>query len=278
MIRLRLYDPKRTKRDNVESIIEICTQIFNETLGENFFRDSNLKVAFCDSENRTSAYEEFCEQFFPLYLREGYSRTLSFVAQAFTNENDNIYGILVCLDAGPETDLWYQIILHEMCHIFCIMHEIGGENFEAKYSEDNIGGNLKSWNISIGYVVWREFIADYIASQFNPLIAPLTSAELRKAIRELDDGVNMDNPDRIQNISQVLCHIFLTPHIQGAEDEETIIQFLMKNRIFAKKARCETYRNLISLISKQLNHNPCWEISPAFIEKLGIAYALPIKQ
>ena len=46
MIRLRLYDPKRTKRDNVESIIEICTQIFNETLGENFFRDSNLKVAF----------------------------------------------------------------------------------------------------------------------------------------------------------------------------------------------------------------------------------------
>lgn len=276
MIRLRLYDSKRTKRDNIESIIEICKQIFNETLGENFFQGGNLKVAFCNFENRVSAYEEFCEQFFPLYLREGYSSTISFVAQAFTNESDNIYGILVCLDAGPESDLWYQIILHEMCHIFCIMHEIGGENFEAKYSKDNIGNNLKSWNISIGYAVWREFIADYIASQFNPLIAPLTSAELREAVRDLDNWVNMGNPDRSQNLSQLLCYIFLSPQIQGAEDEETIVQFLVKNRIFANKACCETYREFIALILKQLKHEPCWEISPAFIEKLGIAYTLSI--
>jgi len=117
MIHLKLYDSRCTKKEYIESVIEICKQIFNETLGQNFFKDNNLKVAFCNSENSAAVYEEFCKQFFPLYLGEGYSRT-TYTAQAFTNEIDGVYGILVCLDTGPESGEWYQIILHEMSHIF----------------------------------------------------------------------------------------------------------------------------------------------------------------
>lgn len=251
MIHLKLYDSRCTKKEYIESVIETCKQIFNETLGQNFFKDNNLKVAFCNSENSAAVYEEFCKQFFPLYLGEGYSRT-TYTAQAFTNEIDGVYGILVCLDTGPESGEWYQIILHEMSHIFCIIHEIDGENFSAKYSKNNMGGQPEYWNIYIGYAVWREFIADYIASQIHPLMRPPTLTKLREVVRELDKGINRDNPDRAQDVSQLLQYIFLYPKIRAATDTATIIQFLEKNRIFATKARCRDYQEIIALIFEQL--------------------------
>lgn len=277
MIRLRLYDSKRTKRDNVESIIESCTQIFNETLGEIFFRDDNLKVAFCDSENRTSAYEEFCGQFFPLYLGEGYSRTDPFAAQAFTNMDEGIYGVLVCLDTDCDSNEWYQIILHELSHIFCIAHEIDGESFQYKYSKRNLGDSSEYWYIHIGYQVWCEFIANYITYQLNPFTRPLMLKKLREVVRECDTNVTRNNPDKVQYLSQLLQYIFLSPKIRAAGDADTVICLLEKNRIFATKARCEKYEGMINLIFEQLRRDPCWKIDSEFIMLLGVSYFLVIQ-
>lgn len=274
MIHLKLYNSRCPKKEYIESVIEICKQILNETLGENFFKDNNLKVAFCNSKNGAAVYEEFCEQFFPLYLGEGYSSTTLFTAQAFTNEQDGIYGILVCLDTGPESDEWYQIILHEMSHIFCITHEIGGENFSTKYSEANMGSKPKYWNVNIGYAVWREFIADYIASRINPLMCPIALTELRETVRELDEGINKDNFHRTQDVSKLLWYIFLYPKCHAAMDVATIFRFLEKNRVFATKARSRLYQEIIALIFEQLQRESYWEISLQFIEKLGMAYLL----
>ena len=111
-------------------------QIFNRALGDGFFHDNNLKTAFCTAEDKTSVYESLCGQFFPLYLAKGYSRMDYFAAQAMTNVPNGIYGILVCLDTCDEGNDWHQIILHEMSHIFCISHEIGGKNFHNRYSKE----------------------------------------------------------------------------------------------------------------------------------------------
>ena len=71
-----------------------------------------LKVAFCASENQADVYSMFCEQFFPLWLTESYSRSNYFAAQAMANMPEGIYGILFCLDTYDEGDVWYQIVLH----------------------------------------------------------------------------------------------------------------------------------------------------------------------
>lgn len=105
----------------------------HDAFGLDFSKDDCLKVAFCTFENRAAVYEDFCTRFFPLYLAEGYSRDDFFTAQAFTNADTGIYGILICLDMEQEPSDWYQIILHEMSHLFCLTREIAGDNFTAKY-------------------------------------------------------------------------------------------------------------------------------------------------
>ena len=220
MIHSKQYDSGNTKKAFIESVIQIS--------GINMFQKDNLKTAFCDSETQPIVYEEFCGQFFPLYLGEGYSRTDPFAAQAFTNMDEGIYGVLVCLDTDCDSNEQYQIILHELSHIFCIAHEIDGENFQYKYSKSNLGDGPEYWHIHISYKVWCEFIANYIADQLNPFTQPLVLKRLREVVREYDTNVTRDNPDKVQYLSQLLQYIFLSPKIRMAGDADTAICFLEK--------------------------------------------------
>ena len=138
MLELNLDPFRQSKKEFIESVIETCKPIFDDAFGLNFSKDDCLKVAFCTFENRAAVYEDFCTHFFPLYLAEGYSREDFFTAQAFTNADTGIYGILICLDMEQEPSDWYQIILHEMSHLFCITREISRDNFNARYPKEKI--------------------------------------------------------------------------------------------------------------------------------------------
>lgn len=277
MTHLKQYDSQYTKKEFIESVIQTSMQIFNEVSGINMFQKDNLKMAFCDSETQAIVYEEFCGRFFPLYLGEGYSRTDPFSAQTFTNMEEGIYGVLICLDTDCDPDEWYQIILHELSHIFCIAHEIDGESFQYKYSKSNLGDGPEYWHIHIGYQLWCEFIANYIADQLNPFTRPLALKKLQKAVREYDRSVTRDDPDKVQCLSLLLHYIFLSPKIRAAGDAGTVIRILEENRIFATKARCEQYEGMINLIFEQLQRDPCWKIDPEFITLLGVSYLLVIQ-
>ena len=271
MIHFNFSESEQTEREYIKSVIETSKQDFNNALGRAFFKDDNLKVAFCNFEHRATIYEAFCQEFFPLYLADCYSRTDTFTAQAFTNIENGIYGIMICLGTDHVPREWYKIILHEMCHVFCIVYELGGDNFTDKYSKINMGDTPQHRNISAGYAIWREFIADYIAFHCNPWTHPPLT-DLRKAIRELDEEVNVSNPDSTRNCAQILTYIFLDPKVYTAKDDTAVFQFLEKNRIFATKERSGDYHRVISLIFEQLKRKDCWIIDPEFIEELGKTY------
>ena len=274
MLELNLDPFRQSKKEFIESVIETCKPIFDDAFGLDFPKDDCLKVAFCTFENRAAVYEDFCTHFFPLYLAEGYSRDDFFTAQAFTNADTGIYGILICLDMEQEPSDWYQIILHEMSHLFCLTREIAGDNFTARYLEGAIAENPKNSHLHAGYTIWREFIADYIAYQLSPIMAPLSLTRLREAARKLDEEICAGNLEQMVNASLVLAYIFVTARIQAATDIEEIFDTLKKNRIFLSKKRCEDYRELISLIYQQLEKDYFWEITPQFIQKVGWAYFL----
>lgn len=159
-----------------------------------------------------------------------------------------------------------------MSHIFCIVHEHGGENFTDKYSESKLNNRDQFIMVSHGYAIWREFIADYMAYRINPLERPLSLTELRNIVRRLDDGVlDKRNPDWRQEVSQILANIFWTSKISAAQDIEIAFTLLEKNRIFHSKERCGDYREMIGLIFQQLERESVWEISFDFIKKLGCA-------
>lgn len=215
MLELNLDPFRQSKKEFIESVIETCKPIFDDAFGLDFSKDDCLKVAFCTFENRAAVYEDFCTHFFPLYLAEGYSRDDFFTAQAFTNADTGIYGILICLDMEQEPSDWYQIILHEMSHLFCITREISGDNFTAKYIKTPIGKNPKDSWMYAGYAIWREFIANYIAFQLNPIMASLSLAKLRDAVRKFDEEVCAGNPEQTINASHYIYLHSRTPQIRG---------------------------------------------------------------
>lgn len=272
MIYLKANAAGKTKREYVTAVVDDCKRIFNETFADHFFRDDNLKVAFCTFEDQASVFEAFCSRFFPLYLAEGYSRTDYFAAQAMTNVPEDICGILICLDTHDEGDVWYQIILHEMSHIFCIVNELGGENFQEKYSKENLERELQYHVMSVGYTIWKEFIADYIASQLNPFAKTHSLVSLRKVVSQLDEEVNFNHPDRAQAFSQILFYIFQSPRIMAAPDVNAVVQVLDKNHILPHKDRHQYYREVIELIFHQLDQELFWRINVGFIEELGEIY------
>lgn len=209
---------------------------------------------------------------FPLYLAEKYSRTNFFVAQAFTNVPEKIYGILVRLDTSVEGLAWYQVILHEMSHIFCIVEELDGENFQDKYSQERIGANNQYWCASIGYTIWREFIADHIAALINPFMRSVSLADLRKLSRELGNRVKADDPDRAIYCSELLFYLFSNPKIKNAKDAPEIFQILERNRIFSTKKQRVAYLDIMALIHRQLQRENFWEIDFGFMKEIGVAY------
>jgi len=156
------YHTDHADNQDIEEIIECCKTIFNSTVGSNFLNDQNLKLEFFHLENGVDVYEQFCKQYFPSYLskyhddytKEGYMG--SFEAQAFIN--GDVYGILCSLDADIEPNCWYEVILHEMTHIYCMTHETEGGNFFDKYCFDlNENGKAEpNGTMADGYAVWRE--------------------------------------------------------------------------------------------------------------------------
>lgn len=266
-----------TEKKYIESVIGNCVRFFNDTLGEVFFREDNLKVAFLTVENGIQVYETFCGQFFPKYMRENYAAPgymESFSAQAFVN--DGMYGILIRLDAPEKPNTWYQIVLHEMGHIFSLVHEIDGENFYEKYCAGETDALIEKGMICAGYGIWREFIADYIASQINPFFRPLTMRELKKTVFELDKEWSSANPSAKTVVSQILAAIFLNLKVRQQDGPEAIMQLLETEKVFTSRVPGKSYSGMIRLLSKQLARDECWKITADFIFELGEEYMISL--
>lgn len=196
ILHIKSYFSKHANEEIVVEIIEYCIAIFNSAVGKNFLNMQNLKIGFFNLENGIAVYERFCKQYFPSYLgkyhddytQDGYMN--SFVAQAFINHDT--YGILCSLDTDVDPNSWYETILHEMVHIYCTTHESNGDNFFDKYCV-NKKNNFKDGTMGAGYEVWREFIAYYWGAELTPFSTPLSLAQVRAEVRNIDEDVDAKN-------------------------------------------------------------------------------------
>ena len=158
-----------------------------------------------------------------------------------------------------------------MSHIFCITNELDGENFHVKYSKEKMGDDPRYHFWHVGYAIWREFVADYMASELNPFSETYSLTDLRKVVRQLDKNVNLDHPDRTQIYSQILVSVFQNPRVAQAADANDAVQILEKNRVFPPQNR-RNYCVTMELLFHQLDQESFWKLNVDFIEKLGEAY------
>lgn len=199
-------------------------------------------------------------------------RYFDFHASVFVGEGENsVDGILLRTDVERFPATLYHILLHELAHIFCTRNELGGDNFYKRYCMDNTLSSEEDGAINAGYAVWRELIAELIASEKddNCVFLSLGDKEdiLRYYMEEIEDG------DRKLAVSMLLCEA-----LTSREGEPAATWGDTKKKIEKYKPFDEPlFMDLLELVVRKLKKNFV-EIDRDFILELGSLYLFLVTQ
>ena len=250
-----------------------AAETLNERMGTEFSED-NLVLRCFQTENQQEVFEQFCKQYFPDRLtdqnkEDGY---FDFHASAFVGKGENsVDGILLRTDVERSPATLYHILLHELAHIFCTRNELGGDNFYKRYCMDDTLSSEEDGAINAGYAVWRELIAELIASEKDDNCAFLSLEDkediLRYYMKELEDG------DRKLAVSMLFCEA-----LTSREGEPAPTWGDTKKR-FEKYAPFDEplFIDLLELVVRKLKKNFV-EIDRDFILELGSLYLFLVTQ
>ena len=250
-----------------------AAETLNERMGTEFSED-NLVLRCFQTENQQEVFEQFCKQYFPERLTDRYKEDgyFDFHASAFVGEGENsVDGILLRTDVERSPATLYHILLHELAHIFCTRNELGGDNFYKRYCMDDTLSSEEDGAINAGYAIWRELIAELIASEKDDNCAFLSLEDkediLRCYMKELEDG------DRKLAVSMLLCEA-----LTSREGEPAATWGDTKKK-FEKYAPFDEplFIDLLELVVRKLKKNFV-EIDRDFILELGSLYLFPVTQ
>ena len=258
--------------DDYKEALFYAASIFNERLGAEFSED-NLVLRCFQTENQQEVFEQFCKQYFPDRLEDRYTEDgyFDFHASAFVGTGDGADGILLRTDIARHPAELKHILLHELAHIFCTRNEIDGDNFFERYCMDDTLSSEEDGAINAGYAVWRELIAELIASEKDDNCAFLSLEDkediLRYYMKELEDG------DRKLAVSILLCEA-----LTSREGEPAPTWGDTKKR-FEKYAPFDEplFIDLLELVVRKLKKNFV-EIDRDFILELGSLYLFLVTQ
>ena len=244
-----------------------AAETLNERLGTEFSED-NLVLRCFQTENQQEVFEQFCKQYFPDRLTDRYKEDgyFDFHASAFIGEGENsVDGILLRTDVERSPATLYHILLHELAHIFCTHNEFGGDSFYKRYCMDDTLSSEEDGAINAGYAVWRELIAELIASEKDDNCDFLALEEkediLRDYMEELKDG------NRKMAVSMILCEA-----LTSREGEPTATWNAIKKKVAKYKPFDDPlFMDLLELVFRKLRKNFV-EIDRDFILELGSLY------
>lgn len=239
-------------------------ELFTECL-ETDICTENTALAFFTPDNGKEVYESFCRRYFPKYLEENYLQEgyfESIAAQAFVDGAQN--GILFRGDIDLPASEAFYIFLHEISHLFCTRNEINGDNFFQKYC---MGSGEEDGMINAGYAIWREAIADIMASSVVSEAPTARLSFLKREVTSLYKSLSVSNPDSKKCMSLILAYIMCAAEVAGTEDWEQAERAIRKAFSFPS-----TMMFILKLVFQNLHQQPFWSITPEFIFMLGQAY------
>ena len=250
-----------------------AAETLNERLGTEFSED-NLVLRCFQTENQQEVFELFCKQYFPDRLTDRYKEDgyFDFHASAFVGEGEkSVDGILLRTDVGRSPTMLYHILLHELAHIFCTRNELGGDNFYKRYCMDDTLSSEEDGAINAGYAVWRELIAELIASETDDNCDFLSLEDkediLRYYMEELEDG------DRKLAVSMILCEALTSREGEPAETWGDTKKKVEKYKPFDDPL----FMDLLELVIRKLKRNFV-EIDRDFILEFGSLYLFLVTQ
>lgn len=252
--------------DALREIFLQALELFNDCIDSDI-SEENTVLAFFTPKTGKRVYEAFCGMYFPQNLNEPYWEDgyfESFAAQAFVEENR--YGILFRSDLDfPPMEILYTF-LHEISHLYCTINEIPGGHFFDRYC---MGSGGEDGQMNAGYAVWREFVADLMASSVLSETTDSTLHTVKNAVTEWYDAISGTNPDSKKCMSLILVTLMNTREVGCTEDwneaERAIRRVLPFDDVMIYALR---------LVFESIHESPFWTITPDFIMELGGVYLM----
>lgn len=239
--------------------------LFNECLDTSITKENTI-LAFFVPSNGKEVYEKLCREYFPKSLSEPYWKDEffdTFAAQAFVGEEKN--GILIRADIDFSLADVHYTMLHEISHIYCTRNEIECGNFFERYC---MGCGEEDGMINAGYAIWREAVADIMASSVLSETTGVSLFDIRNAIMELNAMVSADNPDSKLCMSLMIAYIMNTREVAGTE------KWSMAEKAIKRACSFDDpmMYYIMELVFRNLHESPFWKITRDFISELGQAY------
>ena len=251
-------------------LVDMAFDIFNQQMDTDYSRENvEVKLITAKTADKEIAeflkrYPEACEE---QMLEPGYYREIK--AEAFVTPQR--YGIIVRTDIPDQGLQWRHVILHEISHIYCIMHELpDGENFFQKYCLDYAEITFEDGMINGGYAIWREFIAEYMARLLDIDMVATTLKQNEKHMNLILEDIENGAQDVKECIEAVLIDTMASKDILKAKDKSAAFEKL--NRY--EKLKSVSWQGLLNTVYDQLydKSRAAYEIDFDYIKSLGSYY------
>ena len=250
--------------------VDAAFGIFNDRIGTDYSRE-NIEVKFITAENADKEIPKFLKKY-PEAVEEqmlepGYYEYIN--AEAFVTSKKS--GILIRTDIRESGPWWRHIMLHEISHIFCTTHELNdGSLFFKKYCLDYAESSIEDGIINAGYAIWREFIAEYMATLVDSEIRMMTLKQNEKHINEIISDIEAGVSNVKECIEAVMIDTLCTRDVLDAPDKKAAFEKLGRY----KKIQSVSWQALLNTVYDQLHdkNKSVWEINLDFITTLGSNY------
>lgn len=156
------------------------------------------------------------------------SYDISYMALAFPQKN--IMQVNGNLAAEPGE--WYHAFIHELAHFFCYRNEFGGKRFKPD-------------GVEIGYKIWTELVAEYMATRvmgMKMLPKKIGREDLKRRL-----------PIAPGNLYDLSFYLVTTVMTEGSTDGLP-------------------YSGLVRMLEQRVEKEQCGEIDREWIEDIGAEY------
>ncbi len=254
---------KRHIEEKLSDMFDMAVNAFDRHMNTDM-KNEDIKIAFFDSSNGIEVCKEFCGKYFPKQYEIKYTHQEFFAnSAAVAFVSDEHCGILIKTDTGDTYAQIMHTLIHEIAHCFCTRNEIDGGNFYEKHCK------TESENISIGYKIWREAIADIIAEK-------IITGDSFRSIEYFAEQINYyydmihssDMGISIQALSLVAVATMVSYEVLAA-NEWSEAKPIITNMTDIKE---EETLKLLEKIYCNIKKPKYWEISKEFIDELGNMY------
>ncbi len=256
-------------KNEINTLLKYAIEDFNESFDYDFSFNNFVIQVIDGGENREKVFEEFCGTYFPFRLKDNYTSEeyFNFLASAFPGKNKtDKQGVLVRTDIKSDEGEMYEVMLHELAHIYCVHNECDGKNFYNEYCESYAKDKVTDGQINAGYAVWREFIADMLAIECIDVLPGYYLREKKEFLKELKKGIECQKAKKLY-LSKLLFEIMTSVDVSSADTWQKAKKVIVATKIFD----VPMYMDLIEIVFRKVKARTI-KIDLDFIMKLGFLY------